>query len=241
MGLERLSRPFVGATHDVSRATGTCVTNVSSMDTGVRTVHSTGTSCSQHRTTDQDKAPYDTSRFNFDSDDKYFYCNVTDSNLDTNTCTEFSNFLEQVLFFENAEKTGIFHGVKGNLAKHLNFWERIGASAFILNTIKGGYVIPFLVSPPSMNLRNTNSAFINHSFVDEAVADLVELGGVKEVPFKPFVTNPLSVASNKSGKLRLILDLSLLNKYVRKDRFKFEDWKVAIQYFSKNCSVFKFD
>jgi len=28
---------------------------------------------------------------------------------------------------------------------------------------------------------------------------------------------------------------------VRKDRFKFEDWKVAIQYFTKNSSVFKFD
>jgi len=237
--LFQLSSPFVGATQDVSRATGTCVTNVNSMDTGVRTVHSTGTSCSQRRTTDQDKAPYDTCRFNFDSHDKYFYCNVLDSNLDTNT--EFSNFLEQVLFFENAEKTGIFHGVKGNLAKHIHFWERIGASDFILNTIKGGYVIPFLNSPPSMNLRNINSAFINHSFVDEAVAELVESGAVKEVPFKPFVTNPLSVASNKSGKLRLILDLSVLNKYVRKDRFKFEDWKVAIQYFTKNCSVFKFD
>lgn len=98
-----------------------------------------------------------------------------------------------------------------------------------------------LNSPPSMNLMNNNSAFINHSFVDEAVAELVESGAVKEVPFIPFVTNPLSVASNKSGKLRLILDLSVLNKYVRKDRFKFEDWKVAIQYFTKNCSVFKFD
>ena len=92
-----------------------------------------------------------------------------------------------------------------------------------------------------MKLRNNNSAFINHSFVEEAVAELVESGAVKEVPFKPFVTNPLSVASNKSGKLRLFLDLSVLNKYVRKDRFKFEDWKVAIQYFTKDCSVYKFD
>ena len=82
--LFQLSSPFVGATHDVSHATGTCVTNVNSMDTGVRTVHSTGTSCSQRRTTYQDKVPYDTSRFTFDSNDKYFYCNVLDSTLDTN-------------------------------------------------------------------------------------------------------------------------------------------------------------
>jgi hypothetical protein len=57
-----------------------------------------------------------------------------------------------------------------------------------LNTIKGGYVIPFLNSPPSMNLRNNNSAFINHSFVDEGVAELAESGAVKEVPFEPFVS-----------------------------------------------------
>jgi hypothetical protein len=117
--LFQLSSPSVGTTHDASRATGTCVTNVNSMDTGVSTVHSTGTSCSQCRTTDQDKAPYDTSRFTFDSHDKYSYCNVLDSTLDTNI--EFSNFLEQVLFFENSEKTGICHGVKGNIAKHIIF------------------------------------------------------------------------------------------------------------------------
>ena len=39
-----------------------------------------------------------------------------------------------------------------------------------------------------MNLRNNNSAFINHSFVDEGVAELAESGAVKEVPFEPFVS-----------------------------------------------------
>jgi hypothetical protein len=57
-----------------------------------------------------------------------------------------------------------------------------------LNTIKGGYVILFLNSSPSMKLRNNNSAFINHSFVEEAVAELVESGAVKEVPFKHKIT-----------------------------------------------------
>jgi hypothetical protein len=32
----------------------------------------------------------------------------------------------------------------------------------------------------------------------------------------PYVVNPLSVATNKSGKKRLILDLSVLNKFVKK-------------------------
>jgi hypothetical protein len=64
---------------------------------------------------------------------------------------------------------------------------------------------------------------------------------VNELPFTPFVVSPLSVATNKAGKQRLILDLSLLNKSVRKEKFKYEDWKVAIQLFSKGCYTFKFD
>ena len=53
--------------------------------------------------------------------------------------------------------------------------------------------------------------------------------------------SPLIVAENSSGKLRLILDLSNLNFYVRKDKVKFEDWKIAAQYFQKDSYLYKFD
>ncbi|XP_065940519.1 uncharacterized protein [Magallana gigas] len=62
-----------------------------------------------------------------------------------------------------------------------------------------------------------------------------------QVPFIPVVVNPLSVAMNSSGKKRLILDLSVLNKFVRRDKVKFEDWKIALQYFQKGFHMFKFD
>ncbi|XP_062597476.1 uncharacterized protein LOC134258894, partial [Saccostrea cucullata] len=77
--------------------------------------------------------------------------------------------------------------------------------------------------------------------VQRAVSELLEYGCVRRVPFKPIVVNPLSVAINSSGKKRLILDLSVLNVFVRKDKIKFEDWKVAVQYFEKDCHMFKFD
>jgi hypothetical protein len=38
------------------------------------------------------------------------------------------------------------------------------------------------------------------------------------VPFKTVVINPLSVAINKSGKKSLILDLSVLNKFVQSSK-----------------------
>jgi hypothetical protein len=92
-----------------------------------------------------------------------------------------------------------------------------------------------------MHCRNIKSAFVYEKFVDEAISELVESCCDKRVPFKPYIVNPLSVAFNKSVKPRLILDLSFLNKNVRKDKFKFEDWKIAIQYFAKDQFLYKFD
>jgi hypothetical protein len=67
-------------------------------------------------------------------------------------------------------------------------------------------------------------------FVSDTISDLLASGCVLRVPFRPLVVNPLSVATNSSGKKRLILDLSVLNNFARRDKVKFEDWKVAIQY-----------
>lgn len=73
------------------------------------------------------------------------------------------------------------------------------------------------------------------------VSELVNNGCVIETHFQPFVVNPLSVSVQKSGKKRLILDLSELNVFIRKDSIKFEDWRVALNYFNENSFLFKFD
>ena len=48
--------------------------------------------------------------------------------------------------------------------------------------------------------------------------DLINSSYAYEIPFKPFIVNPLTVATNKSGNMRLILDLSVLNKFVKKEK-----------------------
>ena len=60
-------------------------------------------------------------------------------------------------------------------------------------------------------------------------------------PFKLYIVSPFSVATNSYGKKRLILDLSILNLFVRKYKVKFEDWNLAVEYFQENCYMFKFD
>ena len=132
------------------------------------------------------------------------------------------------------------HGVKGSLARNVAYWEKIGASSFVFDTIKNGYVIPFIEPPIQMCFKNNRSALGNDVFVSQTISDLIKSGCVVKVPFQPFVVNPLSVATHKSGKKRL-LDLSTLNRYVKRDKIKFEDWRVAVQYFDKNVFMFRCD
>ena len=56
----------------------------------------------------------------------------------------------------------------------------------------------------------------NDEFVDQAVNELIFSGCAIEVPFQPYIVNPLNVATHKSGKKKLILDLSILNLSIKK-------------------------
>ena len=131
--------------------------------------------------------------------------------------------------------------VKGKLRENIRFYEAIGAPSFILNVIRNGYKIPFIRIPNSVKLANNNSARIHKCFVEEAVIELLNSDRVLEVESPPFVVNPLSVSVQPNGKKRLILDLRYVNKCIRKDRIKYEDWKVVLSYFEKDGYMFCFD
>jgi len=226
----------VGAPQGVSLASTTCVTTAGNSDIGEKIVHSITSNppvTIQGTTRNRDGNRPATSSSTVVNDKYFFLCNY-----DLN----FYTFLEQVNFLDdNCQLVEKFKGVKGRLASHIHYWENIKANSFVIDTLKNGYMIPFLQSPPRMFHKNNRSALHNNDFVSEAVSDLVQSGCVIQVPFQPFVVNPLSVATQKSGKKRLILDLSILNNFVKCDKIKFEDWKIAIQYFEKNIFMFKFD
>lgn len=131
--------------------------------------------------------------------------------------------------------------VKGNLAKHLDFWVNIGTSKFILDVIKDGYRLPFEENPEGAYLKNNKSALLNSSFVEESINELVHSERVLEVHSPPFVVNPLSVAVQSSGKKRLILDLRRVNQFLKKQKVKYEDWKVALSFFHKGAYMLSFD
>lgn len=170
-----------------------------------------------------------------DIDDKYIlpvdmFDQITDNEI----------MMEHHKFLSIRDSNESYTGVKNSLHNHYDFWKKIGAFDDILRIIKNGYNIPFAANPPRIHLKNNKSASQNFSFVSESIEDLIKSGCVIQVPFRPFVVSPLSVAENREKK-RLILDLSVLNSYLKRDKVKFEDYKVALEYFEKDCFCIKFD
>ena len=131
--------------------------------------------------------------------------------------------------------------LKGRLKTKLEYWHTIGASNFVIDTIKFGYRTPFISTPCRALFHNNKSALENASFVESAISELVGNHSVIEVPFVPHVVNPLSVSIQSSGKKRLILDLRHVNQSIWKQKFKCEDWRVLLSYVNKGDFLFSFD
>ena len=110
-----------------------------------------------------------------------------------------------------------------------------------MNTIEFGYVIPFFQERVSALLKNNRSAFDNCDFVVKAISELLINGCIVETKDVPYVVNPLTVAISDSGKERLVLDLRHVNRYIEKQKVKFEGVNEAKQYAKQGNYAVKFD
>ena len=132
--------------------------------------------------------------------------------------------------------------VKGNLKKHLGFWDSIGTPPFIRDTIENGYKLPFTNPPEPAAFKNNRSSKLHAQFVENAISELNQSGRIIECHEPPLVIiSPLSVSVQPGGKKRLILDLRYVNKSLVKKHVKYEDWKVAMPYFDIGSFMFTFD
>ena len=78
-------------------------------------------------------------------------------------------------------------------------------------------------------------------FVTEYILELLTSERISEKQEESHIVNPLSVAYRASGKKRLILDLSRVNKFVQRAHFRRDDWKVSLQFLSHKALLFTFD
>ena len=141
--------------------------------------------------------------------------------------------------FETPEPVAV-PNVLGRLRARVAQWEKMGASDYILDTIRSGYKIPFIDTPEPKYFKNNKSALRNKDFVGQALDELLKSGRIIKLDNPPKVTNPLSVAENGEKK-RLILDLRYVNQHLWKAHIKFEDFKHFKNFIKKGSYMFHFD
>ena len=114
--------------------------------------------------------------------------------------------------------------VKSRLKANLAFWRDIlQAPPVVLNVIESGYVLLLMSEPVPFSGNNHISAVQNTQFVNESVEQLLCSGCVSEVQTAPVIISPISVVENVEGKKRLDLNLRHLNKFLFRQKFKYED------------------
>ena len=107
--------------------------------------------------------------------------------------------------------------------KSIGHWQLLGAPDFILSTIRCGYKIPFISTPPPQLFKNNGSAVSECEFVGDAILELLRDNRIEEVFSSPDIVNPLGVSVQSFGKKRLILDLRHTNLHIYKQKFMCED------------------
>ena len=134
------------------------------------------------------------------------------------------------------------NSLQGKLASCINFWKyTLCAPEEILAIIRSGYVIPLKEEPPCKIMQNHSICNKHFEFVDNSIKELLANNCIKQAIDIPHVCNPLSVVCNREGKLRLVLDLRFVNRYLWKCKFKYEDLRTVMTMFEREDYVITFD
>ena len=112
--------------------------------------------------------------------------------------------------------------VGGRLAHFAQNWAKITDDKWVLSLVRKGYRIPFLEGP----ILSPNPIFFQQPLsqqLEEEVASLLSKGAVEEIiPECPGYYSRIFLVPKKNGKLRLIIDLSVLNHFIYTQTFKME-------------------
>ena len=93
-------------------------------------------------------------------------------------------------------------------------WQEATDSKYIIDIVEHGNKLPLKQLPASIILKNNKSARENMSFVQEEIQTLLAKGVISKSDKVPYTVNPLTVAYNRNGKLRLVLDCRHINKFL---------------------------
>jgi hypothetical protein len=113
---------------------------------------------------------------------------------------------------------------------------------WLLDYIENGIKIPFEIEPPRMLFKN-NSTVLDPQKIPEVrliLTEYLQCGFIEIVNYVPYCVLPLQLKES-SDKIALIYDMSKLNDYVEKCKFKLESWPEMYDYATCSNYAVKFD
>ena len=143
---------------------------------------------------------------------------------------------------DNTDETGV--RVVDALKSKVDVWKQFGAGGMVVQVITKGLRLNFTKKMPTHYSEPNNQSFKrNLEFGHKEVFKLLDNGVIEEVEKKDITcVNPLSVAANKKGKLRLCLDLSRhVNLTCDAKRFKIESITEFVKVVRKGAWVVYYD
>ena len=144
-----------------------------------------------------------------------------------------------------AEAAGPY--MRNRLRDRVDFWRNLGASEMVLDWVRNGFMAWFNNDVPCRSKANQDSCYepeAHSAFISASMEALIARGvvGVWDPAWgDPRVISPLKVVPKKGGKLRLILDLSWLNKNLNFPKFKYDNVGKIPELFESGDYMFAWD
>ena len=109
----------------------------------------------------------------------------------------------------------------GRLSHFVEQWKELTDNKWVLSIVRNGFKIPFKSVPPLSLIPINLSQYIS-PLLREEIAELLKKRAVERVrnPGTPGFYSRLFLVPKKNGKLRPVIDLSLLNHSIHKRHFK---------------------
>ena len=134
------------------------------------------------------------------------------------------------------------YGCPGQIKECFGFWlDTLEAPPTVLDWVQNRYKLPLMYAPFAYMQLNHESANREHHFVTEDIEELVSYCSIQVVATQLHICSPLSIATNSSGKMQLVLNLQYLNRFSWKQACKYEDLRMEAMLFRLNDYMFTFD
>jgi hypothetical protein len=124
-------------------------------------------------------------------------------------------------------------------------WKAISDDAWVLESVARGVKFDFLEEPVQLTRPSIRVAMSEKMIVvaDKRVSELLIKKAIVEIKDKSegFVCSRIRYSKKKSGSFRPIVNLKPLNRFIRYEHFKMENWDSARYLLGKGDWMVKLD